>query len=547
MVALVAGAMNVFAFAPFGYWLLQLACTAVLMLLVMQATCVRRAAVLGWLYSFAWTCAGVYWLYVSLHDLGGMPAWLTVLAIALLALGLGLLVGAATGGARWLQRRWQAPPTITLLLILPALWTLAEWCRSWIFTGFPWLSTGYAHTASPLAGYAPLLGVYGVGLVAAFIAALFVLTVNQLALNLPALNLLTLEPLAKKPLATSHAKTLNAASTTKMQVRRFAWMITVIAVLLTVGHFLRDYAWTQPYGKPITVRLLQGNIAQTIKFDPSALGSTLGLYSALITDTPADLIATPETAVPVVRQMLPPQYLAQLTAFARSSGSQVLVGIPISDGPADYTNGLVVLGHDDHKSNAYRYDKHHLVPFGEFIPVGFRWFVDTMKMPLGDQTRGASLQAPFAVKDQWVLPNICYEDLFGEEIAAQMRWRAGDGLPMPTMLLNISNIAWFGNTIALPQHLQISQMRTLETGRPMLRATNTGATAVVGADGRIQAQLPYYTQDTLAMSVQGYQGTTPFILYGNGTTVTLTATMLAAAALWRRWQLRARSTRSPMR
>lgn len=545
--ALVAGALNVFALAPFGYWLLQVGCTALLFLLVMQAPCVRRATVLGLLYSFAWTCGGVYWLYVSLHDLGGMPAWLTVLAIALLALGLGLLVAAATGLARWMQQRWQISTTLTLLMILPALWTLAEWTRSWIFTGFPWLSTGYAHTGSPLAGYAPILGVYGVGWVAALAAAL--LAVGLTRQTAPA-------PVEAAPTHSSNLKGNRARSA----VFRRVTIAVSIASLFAIGESLRGFAWTQPYGKPITVRLLQGNVPQSMKFDPAELGSTLGLYDAMITEAPADLVATPETALPVVRQMIPSNYLPRLAAFARTSGSHVLVGMPMSDGPADYANSLIVLDPANRLGLAaplsppapfvesmlpdgiYRYDKHHLVPFGEFIPTGFRWFVDTMKMPLGDQTRGARLQAPFAVKDQWVLPNICYEDLFGEEIAAQMRWRAGYGLPMPTMLLNISNIAWFGNTIALPQHLQISQMRTLETGRPMLRATNTGATAVIGADGRVQAQLPFYTQGTLAASVQGYQGTTPFIRYGNSLIVALAGMMLVAAALWSKRQRRARGS-----
>jgi len=527
VVALAAGAMNVFAFAPFGFWLLQIGCTALLFLLIMQAPCIRRAASLGLLYSFTWTCAGAYWLYVSLHDLGGMPAWLTVLAIALLALGLGLLVAGATGVAKWMQQRWQAGTGITLLLILPALWTLAEWTRSWIFTGFPWLSTGYAHTNGPLAGYAPLLGVYGVGWVAALSAAMLVLGFSK----------------------NSSGSGVGPARTT---FSRRATIAVGIASVFAAGQGLRGIAWTQPHGNPITIRLLQGNVPQAMKFDPSALGSTLGLYDAMITEVPADLVVTPETALPVVRQMLPLEYLPRLAAFAQASGSHVLIGMPISDGPADYANGLIVLDPANRiaaesaeqpmlPDATYRYDKHHLVPFGEFIPTGFRWFVDTMQMPLGDQTRGAALQAPFAVKDQWILPNICYEDLFGEEIAAQMRWRVGYGLPMPTMLLNISNIAWFGDTIALPQHLQISQMRTLETGRPMLRATNTGATAVIGADGKVQAQLPYYTRGTLAASVQGYQGTTPFIRHGNSLIVALAGTMLAAAALWSRLQARARS------
>ena len=503
-----------FAFAPFGAWPLQIVCAAILFWLVMRATSVRQAALYGWLYSFAAKSAGVYWLYISLHTIGGMPAWLTVLAIGLLTLGLGLLVGAATGGARWLQRRWRCGDAATLLLILPALWMLAEWTRSWIFTGFPWLSTGYAHAGGPLAGYAALIGVYGVGLIAAVIAAVLALLAG-----------------AKR----------GSASAESPPPRLLAGLALLVVVLFGAGQLLRGVAWTTAHGKPISVRLLQGNIAQEMKFDRAQLGATLGLFDAMITAAPADLVATSETAVPVTRQQLPPQYLQRLANFASASNSHVLVGIPISDSPEQYANAVIVLDPVPATSSAfpvpiaavptpYRYEKHHLVPFGEFIPPGFRWFVDTMQMPLGDQSRGAALQAPFAVRDQSILPNICYEDLFGEEIAAQILWQVAQKRPAPTMMLNISNIAWFGDSIALPQHLQISQMRSLETGRPMLRATNTGATAVIDPHGRILAQLPPFTRGTLAASVQGYDGLTPFIRIGNYGALLLAAVMLAAAA-----------------
>jgi apolipoprotein N-acyltransferase len=172
-------------------------------------------------------------------------------------------------------------------------------------------------------------------------------------------------------------------------------------------------------------------------------------------------------------------------------------------------------------AQAYRYDKHHLVPFGEFIPPGARWFVDLMTIPLGDFGRGDLVQPAFRVKDQWVLPNVCYEDLFGEEIAAQLSAAADRNAPVPSLLLNVSNIAWFGDTIALPQHVQISQMRSLETGRPMLRATNTGMTAVIDERGRISAQLPSYTRGSLAVTVQGTRGATPYTRLGNSLPVGL--------------------------
>jgi apolipoprotein N-acyltransferase len=241
----------------------------------------------------------------------------------------------------------------------------------------------------------------------------------------------------------------------------------LLASILAAGFGLTFVQWTQPVGQPITVRLLQGNIAQTSKFDPEHIARALELYRSMVMAEPADLIALPETAIARIPQNLPPDYLPSLQQYAASSGSHLMFGIPIADGPGMVANSVVGMSP---AGQAYRFDKQHLVPFGEFVPAGFRWFVDMMRMPLGDMTRGAEVQAPFPVKDQLVLPNVCYEDVFGEEIALQLRSSARPA----TMLLNVSNLAWFGESVAIPQHLQISQMRSIETGRPMLRATNTG-------------------------------------------------------------------------
>ena len=248
------------------------------------------------------------------------------------------------------------------------------------------------------------------------------------------------------------------------------------------------------------------------------------------------LIATPETALPLLLRQLPPDYLPQLSAYAQQTYSHIALGIPVSDGPLQYANSVIGLTPKIHSASdpyQYRYDKHHLVPFGEFIPVGFRWFVDMMHIPLGDFTRAPILQTPFAVKDQWVLPNICYEDLFGEEIAEQIAVSYFKGTPQASILLNASNIAWFGDTLALPQHLQISQMRALETGRPMLRATNTGTTAVIDHKGRIISQLPTYQRGVLTTNVQGYQGVTPYILSGNTAIIGLIIILLATSLFLR--------------
>jgi apolipoprotein N-acyltransferase len=304
-----------------------------------------------------------------------------------------------------------------------------------------------------------------------------------------------------------------------------------VAALLALGFGLKNIEWTSKHGKPMSVRLLQANVPQEMKFASEQIEATLALYHDMILDAPADLIATPETAIPLLSRQLPADYVGRLVDFVQRTNSHLLLGLPVSDGVERYANS--VIGLSPAAASPYRYDKHHLVPFGEFIPPGFRWFVNLMNIPLGDFTRGTLLQTPFQVNDQRVLPNICYEDLFGEEIAAQLAASRHADMPEATVLLNMSNIAWFGDTIALPQHLQISQMRTLETGRPMLRATNTGATAVINAKGEVLAQSPSFLRGTLAATVQGYAGLTPYVVLGNKPVVLLALLMLFAAWLTR--------------
>ena len=488
LLAMLAGASTVFAFAPRGWWMLQIAALAVLFLLALHARSVRSAFRLGWGFAFAALATGTHWLYVSMHDYGHMPGWIAALAVLLLAAGLALLYGGALAVAHRLSRGRSA--AVTALLLLPACWMLADWLRAWIFTGFPWLATGYAHSDSPLAGYAPLLGVYGVGWLAAVLAAT-----------------LSVSFAARRP----HALAL-----------------VLLVLIPAAGQALKGIAWTQPKGDPISVRLLQGNVPQDMKFSREQLAASLSLYQRMIRAQPADLIVTPETALPMLATQLPDGYFDSLAQFGQQSGSKVLVGVPWTSGPGIYFNS--VIGIADGNPLAYRYDKHHLVPFGEFIPPGARWFVDLMQMPLGDFGRGDLVQPAFIVKDQAVLPNICYEDLFGEEIAAQIAAAADRGMPVASMLLNISNIAWFGDTIALPQHLQVSRMRSLETGRPMLRATNTGATAVIDARGQVSALLPPYTEGALDARVQGMQGLTPYVRLGN--TLPVGLALLILLAVW---------------
>src|SRR5690606_34663452 len=300
------------------------------------------------------------------------------------------------------------------------------------------------------------------------------------------------------------------------------------------GLALKTVAWTSPHGAPISVRLLQGNVPQEMKFDRGQTQLTLNQYEDMIRAAPADLIATPETALPLLLHQLPSDYLPRLADYAQTTRSHIALGVPVSDGPYAYANSVIGIAPAPANSptSLYRYDKHHLVPFGEFIPPGFRWFVNMMHIPLGDFTRGSDTPAPFAVQDQWVLPNICYEDLFGAEIASQLRASHTGATPEASLLLNISNIAWFGDSIAVPQHLQISQLRALETGRPMLRATNTGATAIIDPHGIVSAQLPSFTTGVLTASVQGYRGVTPYIRFGNSLIVGFALALLLVVGLF---------------
>jgi apolipoprotein N-acyltransferase len=496
LLSLCLGAMTVFAFAPFGYWPIQLATMGTMFYLVHRSNSVRHGMLIGWAYGFGWSVCGVHWLYVSMHRYGGLPGWIAVLAVIAMGLVLGVYSGLAAGCGAWLQKRWRSHTTITLILILPALWALSEWMRGWVFTGLPWVVSGYAHNTSPLAGYAPIIGVFGVGWCAAFVAGCLPVMANRLT------NF------------------------------RVGALLLALAMLIT-GFGIKHIDWTEPNGQPITVRLLQGNVPQEMKFSRDKIGEMLKLYHDMIIEKPADLIATPETAIPILSQQLPPDYLPILTNYAQKSKSHLLIGIPIFDGPQAYTNGVFGISPAIANNNTphYRYDKHHLVPFGEFVPPGFRWFVNLMRIPLGDFSRGDTVQSAFAVKDQWVLPNICYEDLFGEEIADQIAAGRYSDKPEPTILLNLSNIAWFGDTIALPQHLQISQMRALEMARPMLRSTNTGATAVINHKGKVSAQLTPYTQASLSATVQGYKGETPYIRWGNLLVVVIALLSLVIAAL----------------
>ncbi len=487
--AFLIGAASVLGFAPFQLFPVPFVTLAALAWL-WRAASPCKAAILGLAFGAGLFLAGVSWVYVSMHVFGGMPPWLAGLAAVLFCCVLALFPALAGFVFAVLRRDrvW------TDALLGAAAWTLMEWLRGWVLTGFPWLAFGYAQTPpSPLAGYAPLLGVYGVGFVAALIAVLAGLTFSSGI--------------------TPASRALASSETPGRFHRREHWLPSgaAIATLLVVGAGLMSIEWTQPAGKPLSVSLLQGNIEQSLKWKPERLQQSLETYLRLARAHPAQLIVLPETALPLMLDQLPRDYMDKLRRPALDRKGDVLLGIAAQDGQGRYYNSAV--GFAPEGIQAYK--KSHLVPFGEFTPPVFAWTLALLKIPMSNFSPGAAGQPPLTLAGEKVAVNICYEDVFGEEIIR--------ALPEATLLVNLSNTAWFGDSLAQPQHLQIAQMRALETGRYMLRATNTGMTAIVSPRGRVERVLEPFSESALVGEVSGHTGATPYVRWGNAAVLLLVA------------------------
>jgi apolipoprotein N-acyltransferase len=430
----------------------------------------RRGALLGFGLGLGWFGGGLWWLYISMAVYGGMAPPIAGAALLLFCAYLAIYPAlAAALAAAWsppaTRAAWPFAPALGAALVFAGGWTLSEWLRGTMFTGFPWLALGYAQVSNPLSGYAPVIGQYGVDFAAALTAALLALL-------------------------------------SRVSLRGAAASVALLCAVVAGGWQLQQLRWTHPFGPALRVALLQGDVPQSEKFRPQSLTPTLRLYGTWLRTLRADLIVTPETAVPVLPEDLDPRYLPSIERALREHHATALLGIPLTRGATHYTNSVLGLG----GIAPYRYDKAHLVPFGEFIPYGFHWFVRLMDMPLGSFARGGYDQAPFVVRGVKIAPNICYEDLFG----AQLAQRFASAANAPNVFANLTNLGWFGNTVVIPQHLEIARMRSLEFQIPTVRATNTGATAIIGADGRVRARLPPYTVGVLSGTVQGYSGVTPY-------------------------------------
>ena len=481
LLSLLAGAVLPFAFAPFGqFWIAPLSYAALFYL--WRGARPVAAFWTGLLYGLASFGFGTYWTYIAIHVIGEVPIALALIVSCALVLTLALFVAVAgVIAARWFKTDgvWAWFGT------LPALWVLAEWLRGWAFTGFGWLAAGYSQSDSWLMGYAPLLGVHGIS---------FAVTLASGAL-------------------------LALVFGTKWV--RSAAAGTLVAVA-GVGFAAANHDWTRPKERMLTVALVQGAVKQDLKWRPEQLPATLELYSGLSERVAgSDLIVWPEAAIPDLYERVT-AYLAALRAWSKQHGSTVLLGVLRADpsgGSATFQNVLVAL-----TDTPLVYVKRHLVPYGEYYPVPkfMRSWLQMMNVPDSDAVPGAADQPPLEVAGESIAATICYEDVFGAE---QLHY-----LPDATLLVNVSNDAWFGDSIAPHQHLQIARVRAAEVGRYLLRATNTGITAFVDPHGLVIARAPQFEPAVLTATVRGYTGATPYARWGNYPVIV--AALLVLAIQW---------------
>lgn len=484
LLAFVAGGLSVLAFAPFALYPLAVAGPLALLWLWREAT-PRGAFWIGWGYGLGLLGFGVFWLHISIDQFGNMgtPAaiGLTLLFVLLMALYYALM--------GWLLAGYFRPALSGngVIWLLPALWVLLEWLRGWLLSGFPWLVLGYSQIDSPLRGYAPLLGVYGV-------SWLLLLSVGLLYRLL-------------QPYQTGRSG---------------------IALLLLLvwggGEGLARVAWTRPLAEPLRISMVQGNIPQELKWQRGNLQPTLELYTGLTRQHwQSDLVIWPETAVPAFAHQVEEDLLRPLAAEAKDNGSALLIGIPVWDGATGaYYNAMLSL-----EQPQTPYAKRHLVPFGEFMPLKawLRPLINWLQIPMSDFTPGRAERPLLLVAGYQAGISICYEDAFGEEVI--------EALPQAAFLVNASNDAWFGDSLAPRQHLEIARMRALEGGRYLLRSTNTGISAIIGPDGRVRHASPAFQQHVLSGEMIPMQGATPYVRVGNWAVVSASLLILLALG-WRR-------------
>lgn len=481
VLAVLAGLLLPLAFAPFGYGLL--AVISLMLLFVAWRNADPAAAFRrGYWFGLGQYGFGISWIFISLHDYGGASPVTAVLLTSLLVAFLALYPAAVGWFARSRFRSGSA--MIQLVWLFPATWVLMEWVRGWFLTGLPWLLVGYTQTDTPLRGIAPVFGTFGVSLATAMLAGLFV-----------------------------------AAWFARGWIRRF--VLAGILSILGLSAGLDRIQWTEPAGEPFRVAVLQGNIPQNTKWLPEAQQATIQMYVNLTRDHyGARLIVWPETAIPAFYQNIEAAVVPELEAEARQHGSDLMIGVPYFDRATEsYFNAVAVLGHQ-----RGFYFKRHLVPFGEYLPLrpllGF--MLDLLDIPLSDFSAGSDRQSAVRAAGYPVAITICYEDIFGQEALA--------GLPEAAYLVNVTNDAWFGDSIAPHQHWQMARMRAIEAGRYMVRSTNTGVSGIIASDGLPVGIAPMFQKTAIEATVTPMQGATPYTRFGDWLVLSMLLAIFLAVA-----------------
>jgi apolipoprotein N-acyltransferase len=450
------GSFSILAFAPFYFYPIIFLTIFGILYLIKDGD---SKLIKSFMFGSGFFIAGIYWIYICLQQFGGMPPFIALLSTLSLCLFLALFFLPFS-----LFKRHK-----NSIFLIPAFYTLIELLRGMIFTGFPWLSLGYSQvSSSPLIGFLPILGIHGIS----FLVVLSSILIFQL-----------FQKNSKK-----------------------LYLIFVLITIWGAGEYLKSIEWSKPKGKLVNISLIQGNISQDKKWDRDRIVESLDHYKKLILSSNAKLIVLPETSMPIEFSKIPESFMKEITDHLRNIGGHIILGA-IETG---YYNSAFLLGN----SLEQVYRKNHLVPFGEFIP--FKKFLgyvyqNWLNIPFSSLKRGQEKSVPlFKINDLGYAINICYEDVFGSEIASSDKYNSE-----PNVLVNLSNDAWYGNSIAAEQHLQISQARAIENNKMMIRSTNTGVTAFIEKDGKVLKKLPQFVSGELIHNVQGYSGTTPYMLFND--------------------------------
>ncbi|WP_075321731.1 apolipoprotein N-acyltransferase [Histophilus somni] len=474
-IAILTGGMGVLAFSPFDLWAIAYLSLAGL-IWVAKKSQKKTALLASFLWGLSFFGIGVNWLNVSIYQFGGTPLIVSYLLVILLAGYLALYPVLFT----YLVQRFR----VQSLAMFPAVWTLTESLRSWVFTGFPWLQFGYTQLDSPFANLAALFGVEGLTFFVMWISAVIFSLISQL-----------IQSKKQWAIIITHS------------------VLLVVMLGLSASTALLKFTQENPQ-KSLNVTLVQGNIEQQLKWDPDYFYQTLTIYQRLINRSldDSDLIILPEAALPVLENHIQP-YLQTLQQLAQEKGVEVVIGTIYQEESEDkLLNSIVNLGNADepyHLNTKNRYAKHHLVPFGEYVPLDkiLRPLGSVFNLPMSSFASGDFVQKPFLAKNRHFTPAICYEIIFGSQLQQNLTKQSD-------FILTISNDAWFGDSIGPWQHLQMARMRAIELGRPVIRATNTGITAFIDAQGKIVAQAPQFTETTLRHKIVATEGMTPYAILG---------------------------------